>query len=273
MLGRRVAPLAALALLAGLTAVAGPASASLRGQAEHRKVTICAEHAYEPVTFQGGQYILRNDNFGGKAECLTNSNQSANFTVTKSAADSHSPEAMAFPFLLYGCSYGLCTTDSILPAQVSTLRNARASWSINPDAPGLWNAAFDIWFGRTEADYKTQGNGGEVMVWLDTHDYPPLPVKPIHVAGHAWYVYHWTAHLGTARWTYVQFRAVRPVTSVHRLSLLHIIQRAVQLGLIKPSWWLLNIESGFEIWRGGQGLGTRSFSAYVRSSAPAPARS
>jgi hypothetical protein len=262
---RRVVPLVAVGLLACLAAVAGPASASLAGKTQPGKTTICAQRGYEPVSFQGGQYILRNDNFGGKAECLTNSDQSANFTVTKSAADSHSPEAMAFPFLLYGCSYGLCTTDSTLPAQVSTLRNARSSWSIAAKAPGLWNAAYDIWFGRSQANYKTQANGAEVMVWLDTHHYPAVPVKPIHVAGHAWYVYHWTAHLGTARWTYVQFRAVRPVTSVHRLSLLHIIDRAVQLGLVKRSWWLLNIESGFEIWRGGQGLGTKSFSAFVRS--------
>jgi hypothetical protein len=266
MLSRRVAPLAALGLLVWLAVPAGQASASLARKSAGRKVTICAQRAYHTVTApRGGQYILRNDNFGGRAECLTNSDQAPNFTVTRSAANSRGPEAMAFPFLLYGCSYGLCTAGSALPAPVSRLRQVSASWSIDARAPGLWNAAFDLWFGRTRAAAQGQATGGEVMVWLDTRNYPALPVRPVWVDNHRWYVYHWEAKLGGKHWNYIQFRAVRPVTSVNKLSLLWIIDRAVRMGLISRRWWMLNVESGFEIWRGGQGLATRSFSTSVRA--------
>jgi hypothetical protein len=63
------------------------------------------------------------------------------------------------------------------------------------------------------------------MIWLNTHDHPA-----------------------------VQVRAVRPTRHVRRLSLLPIIKRVEKMGLVSRRWWLLNIESGFEIWHGGRSL-------------------
>ena len=36
-------------------------------------------------------------------------------------------------------------------------------------------------------------------------------------------------------------------------------RRAEAKGWVKPSWWLLNIEAGFELWHGGTGLATDWF--------------
>jgi hypothetical protein len=42
-----------------------------------------------------------------------------------------------------------------------------------------------------------------------------------------------------------------------------LIADAVRRGYIKPSWYLVDVEAGFEIWRQGAGLATRSFSVHV----------
>ena len=38
---------------------------------------------------------------------------------------------------------------------------------------------------------------------------------------------------------------------------------SVSRGYIRPSWYLIDIEAGFELWRGGAGLATDSFSVNV----------
>lgn len=50
------------------------------------------------------------------------------------------------------------------------------------------------------------------------------------------------------------------VTGVSNLDLGDITRDAVSRGVISPSWYLIDVEAGFELWRGGAGLSTRSFS-------------
>jgi hypothetical protein len=78
------------------------------------------------------------------------------------------------------------------------------------------------------------------------------------------HVYHWVTSRDGAHWNYIQVRAVRPASHVRALSLLAIVRRVERMGLIRPRWWMLNIESGFEIWSGGRGLATKWFAAAVR---------
>jgi hypothetical protein len=51
---------------------------------------------------------------------------------------------------------------------------------------------------------------------------------------------------------------------VRNLNVLAFVRVAEGYGFIQPRWWLTSMEAGFEIWRGGVGLGTRSFSVRVR---------
>jgi hypothetical protein len=51
------------------------------------------------------------------------------------------------------------------------------------------------------------------------------------------------------------------VTSVTNLDLLPFVNDAVSRGSLDPSWWLIDVEFGFEIWMGGQGLAVSDFSA------------
>jgi cellulose 1,4-beta-cellobiosidase len=49
------------------------------------------------------------------------------------------------------------------------------------------------------------------------------------------------------------------------------VANAVSRGYIQPSWWLIDIEAGFELWQGGGGLAANSFSVAVNGSNPTPA--
>jgi Glycosyl hydrolase family 12 len=267
MLRRRTRQALAAVPAAGfLTAAALPAAAPAGAAAAPVRITtICKEHNYRVVTGAGNKkYVIENGNFGGRPECITNLGLRPNFTVTRSGADSTGPEVDAYPFALFGCSWKVCTPGSGLPARVSRVRSASASWYLRPAAPGRWNAAFDVWFGRHRSAVNGQAKGAELMIWLNAGDYPAVPSRVIRIDHRRWYVYHWVTSHGGAHWNYVQIRAVRPVTAVHELSLLPIIGRVEQMGLIRPQWWMLNIESGFEIWHGGTGLATTSFAAAVR---------
>jgi Glycosyl hydrolase family 12 len=265
MLSRHAPPLLVLVVIACLAGLAAPASPARAASPAPRVTTLCRERAYTTVTSAGGgHYVVKNDNYGGQPECLRNAGRRPNFVVTKSRAYSFGAEVMAYPFVLYGCSWGLCTRGSHLPAPVRTVRRATASWSFTATAKGRWNAAFDIWFGRHRSARNGQATGAELMVWLNARDYPALHSRVIRVDHRRWYVLHWVASHDGRQWNYIQVRAAAPTSRVRGLSLLPIIRRVEKMGLVSRTWWLLNIESGFEIWHGGRGLATKWFSAAVR---------
>src|SRR5580704_12543660 len=227
-----------------------------------RVTVICAEHHYRVVTGAAGKrYVIENGNFGGRPECITNRGLRPDFTVTRSGADSRGARVMAYPFALYGCSWKVCTPGSGLPARLGRVRAASASWSFGTAAPGRWNAAFDVWFGRHRSAIRGQAKGAELMIWLNARNYPAARSRVIRVDHRRWYVYHWVTSHDGAHWNYIQVRAVRPVRAVRGLALLPIVRKVERMGLIRPGWWMLNIESGFEIWRGGTGLQIKASAA------------
>jgi hypothetical protein len=50
------------------------------------------------------------------------------------------------------------------------------------------------------------------------------------------------------------------VTSVNNLDLRPFFSDAVSRGSLESSWWLIDVEYGFEVWDGGQGLGISGYS-------------
>jgi cellulose 1,4-beta-cellobiosidase len=55
-----------------------------------------------------------------------------------------------------------------------------------------------------------------------------------------------------------------PVSSVSDLDLGPIAADAVSRGYMTDSWYLIDVEAGFETWVGGQGLTANSFSVLVK---------
>ena len=264
MLSRHASPLLVLGVIAFLAAPAGPAMASLARTAPPRTTTICQRLGWTPVTTPGGgRYIVRNDNFGGRTECISNDGLRPNFSVTSSAAAATGPTRPP----TRTCStvqLGPVQGQSVLPAPVTRVRAASASWSIATKAPGRWNAAFDIWFGRHRSAYRDQATGAELMIWLNAHNDPATRAKTFRADHRRWYVYHWVARLRASMELRPGPRGT-PTTRVTGLNLLPIMRHVENMGLIRRDWWMLNVESGFEIWTGGTGLATKSFSAHIRT--------
>ncbi len=146
----------------------------------------------------------------------------------------------------------------------------------NVALPGMYNTGYDLWFGKHR---MTQGHadGAELMVWLNHRGgccilrrHAPI----VRINGVRYYFQYWhpsDPDYPGISWNYIQFRRVVQTTRVVNLNLKPFIQYAEQAhrhqgqpkSLISPRWWLENLGGGFEIWNGGLGLRTTSFSARV----------
>jgi hypothetical protein len=255
--------------LAAATIVSGAAIASLAGGApglasvsHGTTTTLCRKlqrmyvHGRHHSTF-----ILRNDNFGNDRECLTNRNAWPNFVVSLSRASSTGPESRAYPELMLGCAWGLCTPHTRLPERVSRLTDPESTWYLRGKAPGGWIAGYDLWFAK--GDYSSgQDHGAEIMIWLKTtFPAPRRHARLVRIHGVRYWLEHWyTRHKGSPTyWSYILFRRVKMVSRVRDLKFRPFIARAVRAGLLDRRWWLTSIDSGFEIWHGGKGLATLSY--------------
>jgi hypothetical protein len=243
---------------AGMLAVT--AAVAVAPQAKAHTTVLCKPYQHiTTISGTGARFIVRNDNFGGRAECLSNLNHWSNFKVRTSMADANGVESLAYPDIFRGCSWGVCSPNSGLPARAGRLQKLSTSWYTKLHASGRWAAAYDIWFSR-ERRISGQDNGAELMIWLSTRGFPAANRAPVVWVDHTrWHVQRWVVSRSGRRWNYIQFRRVRATNHVHRLGLVPFIRLSQRYGWIRPSWWLTSVEAGFEIWRGGAGLATTRF--------------
>ncbi|KAA6460162.1 hypothetical protein DYQ86_14020 [Acidobacteria bacterium AB60] len=167
----------------------------------------------------------------------------------------------AYTSIYRGCHWGSCTISNPFPIQESNLASAMSSVRFTQPPGYNNNAAYDIWFNRT-SEATSQPNGAEVMIWLN-HQGVIQPfgarVGTIAVNGARYDV--WTGDQSS--WKIVSYVAVSPVTSATSLNLTPFFQDAVARHSLDPSWWVIDVEFGFEIWTGGRGLGVSDFSVNV----------
>jgi Glycosyl hydrolase family 12 len=106
-----------------------------------------------------------------------------------------------------------------------------------------------------------QPDGAEVMIWLTERAVPPpAPGTPtVALDGVRYYRIEYGRHEHGIRWPLIIYRRVVPVTSVRNIGLLGFVTDAAAQHQLSMSWYLESVEAGFEIWRGGAGLDSRSF--------------
>jgi hypothetical protein len=256
----------AIAATGGFMPHAGAHGARVAADSTTR--VLCGSHQHIKTANQAGasQYIIKNDNYGGELECLSIRNDQTNFTVVKSGAGPGHIEPVAYPDIFLGCSWGVCSPHSGLPMRVDRLGSLTTSWSTIQESRGQWAVGYDIWFNRSRR-VAAQADGAELMIWLNSKGFPPNTWPVVMVDHVRWHLAHWTTARAGKRWNYVQFRRVHPATRVEHLNVMPFLRIARQYGFVKPHWWLTSVEAGFEIWRGGIGLGTTSYSARVTADA------
>jgi hypothetical protein len=183
-----------------------------------------------------------------------------------------------FPSLFIGANSRHSTANSNLPKQVSSLTSVLTTWNWNDNGTladataNSYNAAYDVWFSTNPmGEPNASGpSGGFLMVWL----HKPADAQPI---GKILYPAVTIPGVGGTWDVWIGMNGRVPCTSYVRtedtLSLSYdlndFIKDAVAnrtnngTAVLQNSWYLTNIFSGFEIWRGGVNLETTSFCAVV----------
>jgi cellulose 1,4-beta-cellobiosidase len=223
----------------------------------------------------GGIYTVQNNEWGsGASECIT-TDGNADFTVANSAISNATNGAPGgYASIYQGCHFGVCTSGGLTatPVQVSSLTAGKVttSWSTTqPGGSNDYDVAYDVWFNHT-ATTTGQPNCTELMVWLN-HNGPVQPfgsqvATGVTVGGRGYNVWEGQQWFGDT----VSYTMTTPSTSVSGLDLAPLAQDAVSRGYLSASCYLIDVEAGFEIWQGGAGLATNSFSVDVNGAAPVP---
>jgi hypothetical protein len=122
--------------------------------------------------------------------------------------------------------------------------------------------AYDLWINKgRQVAASGQPDGAELMIWLNERAVPaPAPGTPtVAVEGVRYYRIEIARREHGISWPLIIYRRVAPVTSVRNLGLLGFVADAAAQHQLSMSWYLESVEAGFEIWRGGAGLDSRSF--------------
>jgi cellulose 1,4-beta-cellobiosidase len=210
------------------------------------------------ISLAGGEYTLQSNEWNSSApQCVTATTGTA-WTVSTANFNLSGGAPATYPSIYKGCHWGACTTGSGLPIQVSNLGSATSSWSTTQPASGAYDVAYDLW---TNSAPTTGGqpDDSEIMIWLNSRGgVSPFGSKTgtVSVSGLNWDV--WTGR--QAAWNIVSYVLQGGGTSVTNLDIKGLIGDSVQRGVTGANSYLIDAEAGFEIWQGGQGLGTNSFS-------------
>ena len=260
---RRIRQLAGL--VAGLTLLVG-APLSALAMTEPRPdggvvgaTPYCARD-YERL--HGDHYIAYNDDFGSYT-CLQTTDQQdkANFTIT--TWQQGNERIGAFPNIFAGWEYGRHPANSWNPVADDADGSPEAYVSLDRVPGGDYNAAWDIWFNRTDPSNPYllgQNDGTEVMIWLVNHTFFH-PTATIWVGGRVWQIMSWIAtnrNNGT-QWHYIAFIAPNDLSHA-TLWLNQFFDAATSLGDLNPHWYLTSVAFGYELATGGfDGLRVKDF--------------
>ncbi len=237
------------------------------GSAQAATTQLCQ---LQTAAVAGGAYNVQNNEWGsGAPECVT-TDGSADFTVANSSiANATNGAPGGYPSIYRGCHWGDCTPGSGLPIQVSAMHPGvvTSNWNTTQTAAGAYDVAYDIWFNQT-ATTPGQPNGAELMVWIN-HNGLPQPfgskVATTTVDGVSYDVW-----FGNQGWNTISYVRTSPTASVTGLDIDDLTADALSRAYIQNSWFLIDVEAGFELWQGGAGLATNSFSVNVNGTATSP---
>lgn len=229
--------------------------------------SICGSQPF--VSINNNTFHVQNNEFNSTAnECINVTGTM--FNVTQSAISNTGSVPGAFPSIYIGCHWGSCTSNSNLPVQVSSISSVRSNWNTSQPIAGTYDVAYDIWFNTTPTT-PGQPNGAELMIWLNYRG----NVQPagsqiasgVNIGGASYNVWEGVGGgNGAPTWNIISYQAQSTALSESNLDIEAFINDAVSRGSIISSWYLIAVEAGFELWQGGAGLATNSFSATVNNS-------
>jgi hypothetical protein len=226
-------------------------------------LTKCGKYASVNVGKDRDSYTVHNNiwNDHPNSHCIEVDRGNGAFRVTSSRHNKSTLGAPAgYSFINKGCHWGVCAhARGDMPKQVSTILEARSSWSTTQAPEGIYNVAYDIWF-HPDPGASGQPDGTELMIWLaykgDIQPVGSLTGMGVPIGDAKWDIWTgWNGANGVI--TYVRANSVE---SVSDLSIKTFIVDAVARGYVQNDWYLISLGAGFEIWKGGEGLASNAFS-------------
>jgi Glycosyl hydrolase family 12/Ricin-type beta-trefoil lectin domain len=259
--GRR----ALVAIFVAVTTLAAMATLSLTATAAHAASSLCNS---QTASVAGGAYTVENNEWNSSAsECVT-TDGNADFTVANSAISNATGGAPGgYPAIYKGCHWGACTSNSGLPIQVGSLAPGKVttSWTTSQTDAGAYDVAYDIWYNQSSTT-SGQPNAEEMMIWLnDNGGVEPagsVVASNVTLGGHTYNI--WEDQMST--WKDVSYVMTSGTTSVSNLDVGILAADSVSRGYMTDSDYLIDLEAGFELWQGGAGLATDSYSVNVNAS-------
>ncbi|WNV88887.1 cellulose binding domain-containing protein [Umezawaea sp. Da 62-37] len=217
----------------------------------------------------GKEYLALNNIWGADtAQCVDVGDRSLKVERAEHDRPANGAPA-ASPALVKGCHFGTCSDNSGLPVQVSRLPAITSDLVGTAGEGGTYNAAYAVWF-HSKPAVDGAPDGAEMAIWLRSNgDVRPSGVMvagAMPIAGASWDVWFEKAD-GRNR---VIYERVGAVTSVEDLDIRAFTKDAQNRGWIKPEWYLIGVEAGFNLWRGGAGNAIDEFSVTVDEPQPAP---
>ena len=262
-----------LLTVAGVLMIAAGSAAVASASSDSRE-ELCGRYATTRV--QHSRYVVMNNVWGATtAQCVEVRSDGA-FRVARSEHRNDDEAAAAYPSIYAGCHWGHCTRGANLPMRVDRLSAARSTWRIATGAPGIWNATYDLWFHTTTRDQPQPGRrrADDLAGLLGRREPQRHGRRPQRAArgGHLGHLVR-GLDLELHRVRAYQSHLVRTRTSTCGPS----STTRSAAGTSARRGTSAAIEAGFEIWRDGAGLESKSFSVTTKGPAvplpvgPAPA--
>ncbi len=211
-------------------------------------------------------YGLQNDFYNGSgSQCLQamQSASCAGFTVTPSNVNAPTSGAPAsYPSLVYGWHYGAFHGGYTSAKQVSAVKSVPTTWDFTTSS-GTWDVSYDIWLHPSNPNPSTPSGGLELMIWADHSGATPFgsQVGTVTLAGTSWAVWKGTM----SSWTYLAY--VEPSGNANgsvSFDIMTFLNDAMTRNVgLSSSWYLLSVESGFELWNANAPMATTAYSVSI----------
>lgn len=226
--------------------------------------SVSTSDPYGFIKIRGGEYIVKNGVWGAETSQTVTvpDTDVCKFSVTHSE---HSQDHVAsYASIGKGSCWSLTTSGwkSIL---INDLEYVSFNWSVNNYRPsGVYCIMAESWFSSRLDTSSGYSGGGELLIWLDTQGMVPGGSKVgdfgsyevwYDLVDHNYICYHMTGQNSA------------------EINLLDFINDAVSRGYLNSTWYLHDIEAGFEICSGGEGLLLESFNVSVKENTSATSSS
>jgi hypothetical protein len=229
-------------------------------------VKLTAPPSEQTALLDGGDYGLKLNEWNSTMPITMTSDDGSDFNIPSSSLSLVAGGAPSGYFEMWkGSSWGANTNNhgAPFPLLVSRISPGVVTTSATCHTAGVsgaWDNSYDIWFNASSTAGQTNNQAApklEMMIWLNhTPNVDPIGkvvASNVSIGGNIYNIWYNSDNGNT-----VSYVLSTPSNTIST-DLNPMIENAISRGYMPESWYLLDVEFGFEIWNGGSGLGCSNF--------------